>query len=125
MKTCFKRYDVTHRRCLAARGACDWRVLLVLFLVLTLTRCASAPPPAPIPVIVSYEQKLAWILRLEDQRLLRDPALPEPEDTPSVEGEDPEAPPAPRGAAAPGALRLPQSATPGAAGARGHPVGRG
>ena len=92
----------------------DRRVLLVLFLGLTLPRCASAPspPPAPIPVIVSYEQKLAWILRLEDQRLLRDPALGEPEDTPSVEGEDPAAPPAPDGAAAPGARSLPQSATP-------------
>ena len=90
----------------------DRRVLLVLFLGLTLPRCASAPPPAPIPVIVSYEQKLAWILRLEDQRLLRDPALGEPEDTPSVEGEDPDVPPAPDGAAAPGARSLPQSATP-------------
>ena len=92
----------------------DRRVLLVLFLGLTLPRCASAPspPPAPIPVIVSYEQKLAWILRLEDQRLLRDPALGEPEDTPSVEGENPDAPSAPDGAAAPGARSLPQSATP-------------
>ena len=96
----------------AARGACDRRVLLVLFLGLTLPRCASAPPPAPIPVIVSYEQKLAWILRLEDQRLLRDPALGELEEAPSVEGEDLEATPVPGRAAAPGALSLPQSATP-------------
>ena len=51
--------------------------------------CASAPPaapasapapalpPPPIPV-VTWEQKLGWIIRLEDQRLLRDPAAPPP-----------------------------------------------
>ena len=99
-------------RCLAARGACVRRVLLVLFLALPLTRCASVPPPAPTPIVVSYEQKLAWILRLEDQRLLRDPALPAPQDTPPVEGEDPEAPPVPGGAATSGVRSLPQSATP-------------
>jgi HEAT repeat protein/cyclophilin family peptidyl-prolyl cis-trans isomerase len=43
--------------------------------------CASAPPPAA-PTI-SYEQKLAWIIRLEDQRLLRDPA-PAPPPVPAV-----------------------------------------
>lgn len=37
--------------------------------------CATAPPPAPAPVL-AYEQKLAAILRLEDQRSLRDPAPP-------------------------------------------------
>jgi cyclophilin family peptidyl-prolyl cis-trans isomerase/HEAT repeat protein len=53
---------------------------LSLFLVASfLSACASAPPPAP-PVI-SYEQKISWIVRLEDQRILRDPAaaaLPPP-----------------------------------------------
>src|SRR5512132_2556260 len=33
--------------------------------------CASAPP-AKAP-IYTYEQKLAWIVRLEDQRVLHDP----------------------------------------------------
>jgi len=55
-------------------------VVLVLFLGLTLIRCASAPAPPTTPVVISYEEKLSWILRLEDQRLLRDPALPKPEE---------------------------------------------
>jgi cyclophilin family peptidyl-prolyl cis-trans isomerase/HEAT repeat protein len=43
--------------------------------------CASAPPPpAPTTPVKApgppYEQKMAWILRLEDQRILRDPAPP-------------------------------------------------
>ena len=56
---------------------------------------------APAPVAVSYEQKLSWILQLEDQRLLRDPALPDPdqvEDAPvqadETAGTDPNSPPA-------------------------------
>ena len=37
--------------------------------------CASAPLAQPVPV-TTFEQKMAWILRLEDQRVLRDPAPP-------------------------------------------------
>ena len=37
-----------------------------------LAACASAPPPAP--VVVPTEPPLATIIRLEDQRVLRDPA---------------------------------------------------
>ncbi|MEQ1898898.1 MAG: HEAT repeat domain-containing protein [Vicinamibacterales bacterium] len=50
----------------------------VLTLVLFAAACASVPPAAPtiaIPVI-SWEQKLGWMMRLEDQRLLRDPNPP-------------------------------------------------
>ena len=91
----------------------DRRVPLVLFLGLTLTQCASAPPLALTqPVVISHEQKLAWILRLEDQRLLRDPALGEPEETTPVEGVAPEVPQTPGGAVAPAVVSLPQSATP-------------
>jgi HEAT repeat protein/cyclophilin family peptidyl-prolyl cis-trans isomerase len=41
--------------------------------------CASAPPAAPpvkaAPVVTTtFEEKISWILRLEDQRALRDPA---------------------------------------------------
>jgi cyclophilin family peptidyl-prolyl cis-trans isomerase/HEAT repeat protein len=43
---------------------------------------ASCAQPAPVttPEVpkVSWEQKLAWIVRLEDQRLLRDPSPPAP-----------------------------------------------
>src|SRR6266550_5597107 len=43
--------------------------------------CASAPPaPPPKPVGPSFEQKMGWILRLEDRRVLRDtdPAVAPP-----------------------------------------------
>jgi HEAT repeat protein/cyclophilin family peptidyl-prolyl cis-trans isomerase len=36
--------------------------------------CATAPPP--LPPRVTYEEKLSWILRLEDERVLREPAAP-------------------------------------------------
>jgi cyclophilin family peptidyl-prolyl cis-trans isomerase/HEAT repeat protein len=46
--------------------------------------CASAPvatpvPEAPAPTVpvVTWEEKLGWILRLEDQRLLREPNPPQ------------------------------------------------
>jgi cyclophilin family peptidyl-prolyl cis-trans isomerase/HEAT repeat protein len=50
---------------------------LVLAIALTATACASAPPEPTIPVI-SWEEKLDWIIRLEDRRILRDPSPPEP-----------------------------------------------
>src|SRR5688572_4101070 len=46
--------------------------------------CATTTAPAvavlPIPVVpeVTWEQKIAWIVRLEDQRLLREPNPPAP-----------------------------------------------
>ena len=51
-----------------------------LALGLVASACASTPPapPAPLP---TFEQKASWILRLEDRRVLRDPApvvLPPP-----------------------------------------------
>ena len=42
---------------------------LVLSLTLLAAACASAPPAPPAPP--TWEQKLSWILRLEDQRILR------------------------------------------------------
>jgi HEAT repeat protein/cyclophilin family peptidyl-prolyl cis-trans isomerase len=48
--------------------------LAILFLALA-PACASVPPPAPVTPAAGpdFEQKMAWILRLEDQRVLRDP----------------------------------------------------
>jgi cyclophilin family peptidyl-prolyl cis-trans isomerase/HEAT repeat protein len=43
----------------------------VLLMGVLASGCGSAPPPAA-PTI-TYEQKVAWIIRLEDQRILRDP----------------------------------------------------
>jgi cyclophilin family peptidyl-prolyl cis-trans isomerase/HEAT repeat protein len=48
--------------------------------------CATAPPvaapapsaPAPTVAPVAWEEKLGWIVRLEDQRLLREPNPPAP-----------------------------------------------
>src|SRR5438132_863831 len=53
-----------------------------LSLLLSAAACASAPsnpPPAAVkPPVVAWEDKLGWILRLEDQRILRDPNPPGP-----------------------------------------------
>jgi cyclophilin family peptidyl-prolyl cis-trans isomerase/HEAT repeat protein len=46
-------------------------VFCLLTSVSCLVSCASAPPPAPPGA--TFGQKMAWILRLEDQRVLRDP----------------------------------------------------
>ena len=45
--------------------------------------CASAPPTRPAavtvtPPVITWEQKLGWILRLEDERILREPNPPAP-----------------------------------------------
>jgi cyclophilin family peptidyl-prolyl cis-trans isomerase/HEAT repeat protein len=54
--------------------------LWALGLSLALTSCATAPPnPVAVkPPVVTWEEKLGWILRLEDQRILRDPNPPPP-----------------------------------------------
>jgi HEAT repeat protein/cyclophilin family peptidyl-prolyl cis-trans isomerase len=59
------------------------RSILALALALEAAACASAPPAPPKPVGPTYEQKMAWILRLEDQRMLRDPAPPAPAPPPA------------------------------------------
>src|SRR4051812_1175238 len=44
----------------------------------TATAPVATTPVAPAPTVVTWEQKLAWIVRLEDQRVLRDPNPPPP-----------------------------------------------
>ncbi|PYR15094.1 MAG: hypothetical protein DMG00_01375, partial [Acidobacteria bacterium] len=52
------------------------RASLMLSIALGASACASAPPAAAPPraPALTFEQKMASILRLEDQRVLRDPA---------------------------------------------------
>ena len=47
-------------------------ICATLALGLVTSACASAPPAAPVPP-PSFEQKMSWILQLEDRRVLRDP----------------------------------------------------
>jgi HEAT repeats len=56
--------------------------------------CASAPPRAPVAPVVKLEQKLAWILQLEDQRILKID-LPPPPAPPVVKGRRAAPPPPP------------------------------
>ncbi len=53
--------------------------LLPLAVLLWSAACASAPPAPPPAPVFTFEQKLGWILHLEDARVLRDPEpLPQP-----------------------------------------------
>lgn len=53
---------------------------VLLLAALAASACASAPPAPPAPPArpagAAFDQKMAWILRLEDHRMLRDPAPP-------------------------------------------------
>jgi cyclophilin family peptidyl-prolyl cis-trans isomerase/HEAT repeat protein len=44
-----------------------------LSLAVAVGSCATVPPPPPEPPVITWEEKLGWIIRLEDQRILRDP----------------------------------------------------
>jgi HEAT repeat protein/cyclophilin family peptidyl-prolyl cis-trans isomerase len=49
-------------------------------MAITLSACASAPlPPPPARTVLTFDEKMAWILRLEEDRQLR---LPPPETPP-------------------------------------------
>jgi cyclophilin family peptidyl-prolyl cis-trans isomerase/HEAT repeat protein len=55
-------------------------------LTLVAAGCASAPVAPPPPHGPTFEQKMAWMLRLEDQRVLRDVPPPAPTPTPAPAG---------------------------------------
>ena len=50
-------------------GLVPWSLALALVCV----GCASAPVAPPVPYVVTWEDKLSWMMRLEAQRILRDP----------------------------------------------------
>jgi HEAT repeat protein len=50
------------------------RLTIALTLALGACACASAPPAPVRPPAPTFEEKTSWILRLEDQRVLRDSA---------------------------------------------------
>jgi cyclophilin family peptidyl-prolyl cis-trans isomerase/HEAT repeat protein len=62
-----------------------YKATIAICIALIVAACASVPPAASpgggaggaVPV-VTWEQKLGWIVRLEDQRILRDPNPPAP-----------------------------------------------
>ena len=47
-------------------------------LALALSALSCATPPPPTPPVITWEEKLEWMIRLEDQRILRDPNPPPP-----------------------------------------------
>jgi cyclophilin family peptidyl-prolyl cis-trans isomerase/HEAT repeat protein len=58
--------------------------------------CASAPPAPAAPPKIPFEQKMAWMLRLEDQRILKQPPpTPPPADVVPVRGRRVATPPPP------------------------------
>jgi HEAT repeat protein/cyclophilin family peptidyl-prolyl cis-trans isomerase len=90
-------------------------VLACLAATCLVAACASAPtvpPPKPVATGPTFEQKMASILRLEDQRVLHDPPLPPPPPPPPppapVRGQRPAAAPpqAPPPPSPPDLLRL-------------------
>ena len=65
-------------------------------LALLATGCASAPPKAPAAPAITTDQKMSWILRLEDQRILRAPEPPPaPLPAPDPKAKKPKNPPPP------------------------------
>ena len=70
------------------------RAIPITMVALVAAACASAPvaPKGPVlPEPPSFEQKMAWMLRLEDQRLLRDnsPVVAPAPPPPPVKGQQP------------------------------------
>ena len=69
------RTGIRMRRLLTARF--PWRTAGLVAIVAGAAQCATVPVLPPLP---TFEEKLSWILRLEDQRVLRDPIPAPPPD---------------------------------------------
>ena len=85
-----------------------WRgAATIVLAALSAHACASAPaaPPAKV-VTVPIEQKMAWMLQLEDQRILKLPEPPPPPPPPPVKGRRPAPAPEPPPAPAPDLTKL-------------------
>ena len=67
-------------------------VVIVGTLALVLCACASAPPRLQQAPAISVDQKMAWMLQLEDQRILRVPPPQEPPVVAPVRGKAAAAP---------------------------------
>ena len=69
------------------------RSTLVLATALMCSACASAPiapPPTPAGPTATFEEKMSWIVRLEDEGVLHDPEPPPPPPPPPpVKGKPP------------------------------------
>lgn len=71
-------------------------VPLLFCSLLMASGCATAPAVTTAsPAALSFEQKMAWILRLEEDRMLRAPAPPEPPPPPAPSRGRPQASPPP------------------------------
>jgi cyclophilin family peptidyl-prolyl cis-trans isomerase/HEAT repeat protein len=67
----------------------------VLTFVLLVGACKTASPPPTGPPPIPFDQKMAWILELEDRRILRKDPPPPPPPEPVVRGRAPKVAPAP------------------------------
>jgi cyclophilin family peptidyl-prolyl cis-trans isomerase len=70
------------------------RLVCCTLSIISAAACATAPAPVVAPVIPA-EQKMTWILRLEDRRILREEPPPAPAPPPPPRGRKPPAVPEP------------------------------
>lgn len=69
---------------------------VLILVTLVAGGCATAPPAAVAPPKIPFEQKMAWMLRLEDQRILKQsPPTPPPPNVVTVRGRTVSPPPPP------------------------------
>ncbi len=59
-------------------GQRRWGLALGLWVMSLVSGCASVPLAPTAPPVVSFDEKMGWMMRLEDQRILRDANQPPP-----------------------------------------------